>query len=231
MKAKTSHRPHLQTSKGFTLTELLVVISIIVVLAAVGFPTMSKLRASADRTSCIQQLREWGIIMGSYAGENTGKVEWSRWEPIGTDPTKVSVYLPYMTSTSVDVTTKSDGGSYDKLLKMRNCPTTKWDKLKTNGPVTYAMIRPNPVASLVSETFLSKISRPSRFILMTESLGSANGTLNSAGDFSTHVKPLTLKGSNLRHNNATINSLMGDFSVSTMTWKEIEKGLSYWTTY
>jgi hypothetical protein len=114
---------------------------------------------------------------------------------------------------------------------MRNCPTTKWDKTKTNGPVTYAMTRPSPFVSEVSVTFLSKISNPSRFILMTETLASAAGTLGSGGDFTTHVKPLTEKGLNLRHSNASTNSLMGDFSIRTMNWKELQKGLSYWTAY
>jgi prepilin-type N-terminal cleavage/methylation domain-containing protein len=105
MKAKTFNNKPSRSPHGFTLVELLVVITIIVVLAAVGFPTMSKMRASADQTKCMEQLREWGVILGTYASENDGKVEFSRWEPIGTDPTRVSVYLPYMTSSDVDVTT------------------------------------------------------------------------------------------------------------------------------
>jgi prepilin-type N-terminal cleavage/methylation domain-containing protein len=234
MKPKTFNPTTSRPPRGFTLVELLVVITIIVVLAGVGYPAMSKMRASADQTKCMEQLREWGVILGTYASENDGKVEWSRWEPIGVDPAKTSVYLPYMTSADVDVTTKSDGGSYDKLLKMRNCPTTKWDKAKTNGPVTYAMIRPQPRldSSLGGNyTFLSKIANPSRFILMTESLASAAGTLETGGDFTTHVQPLTVKGANLRHTNASVNSLMGDFSLRTMTWKDLQKGLSYWTAY
>jgi prepilin-type N-terminal cleavage/methylation domain-containing protein len=234
MKLKTYNKSSSRPPRGFTLVELLVVITIIVVLAGVGYPAMTKMRASADQTKCSEQLREWGVILGTYASDNDGKFEWSRWEPIGEDPARVSVYLPYMTTADVDVTTKSDGGSYGKLLKMRNCPTTKWDPQKTNGPVTYAMIRPEPHVDATkggSYTFLSKMSNPSRFIMMTEALSSAAGTLGSGGDFTTHVKPLTVKGANLRHSNATTNSLMGDFSLRTMTWKDLQKGLGYWTVY
>jgi hypothetical protein len=167
----------------------------------------------------------------SQAGDNTGKIEWSRREPIGTDPTRVSVFLPDLTSGTVDVSTRSDSGSFEKLLKMRNCSTIEWDKLKTNGPVTYAMIRPTPGKAMVSEISLSKMSRPSSFILMTEALATATGTLSRVGEVSTHLRPLTQKEPNLRHNHATINALMGDISVRTMTWKEIEKGISSWTTY
>ncbi|MEY3897995.1 MAG: hypothetical protein RLZZ214_3516 [Verrucomicrobiota bacterium] len=223
-----------RSSSGFTLVELLVVVTIIIVLAGVGYPTIGKMRATAERSRCMNQLREWGIIMGAYASEHDGKAEWYRWPSIGTDPDKVSVYLPYMSSGSVDVTTKNDQGSYDKLLNMRNCPSNKWDKRAGNSPVSYAMIRPNPVVSAEqggNMTIISKISNPSRFIMMIDALPAQSYSLNSAGDFTARVKPLTQKGSSLRHNNATVNALMGDFSVQSMNWKQIEKGLSYWTNY
>lgn len=231
MKAKTFNK----TPSGFTLVELLVVITIIGVLMAIGIPTMTKMRTSAQRSACIGQLRDWGIILGTFGAENDGKIRWDKWASIGTDPAQVSVYLPYMTPETVDVTTRTDGGSYDKLLQMRNCPSKKWDKTKGNSPVSYAMIRPDPNVSTADNkggeyTYLSKISNPSRFIFMIDAVPTTK-TYMSSGDFTTRVKPLTVKGENLRHDNANVNALMGDFSVRAMMWKDLEKGLSYWTTY
>lgn len=229
MNAKTFSNTTSRSPRGFTLVELLVVITIIVVLAAVGFPAMTKMQGNAARSKCLAQFREWGIITATYSAENAGKIEWDRWEPIGTDPAKVSVYLPYMTTGDVDVSTKSDKGSYAKLLAMRHCPAVKDPSSVVNATVSYAMIRANPPESSVGTNTLSRISNPSRFILMTES-NSGSGTLSNGGDFSSNVKPLTVKGSP-RHDNATVNALFADFSVRPMNWKDLEKGLSYWTNY
>ena len=51
--------------KGFTLTELLLVIAIIVLLIAITFPVMSAVRAKAARTACMAHLQSIGqsIIM------------------------------------------------------------------------------------------------------------------------------------------------------------------------
>jgi prepilin-type N-terminal cleavage/methylation domain-containing protein/prepilin-type processing-associated H-X9-DG protein len=229
MKAKIFENTPSRSPRGFTLVELLVVITIIVVLAAVGFPAMTKMRSNAARSKCLDQFREWGIITATYSAENAGKIEWDRWESIGTDPAKVSVYLPYMTTGEVDVSTKTDQGSYGKLLAMRHCPAVKDPATVVNATVNYAMIRAQPPESMVSYNTLAKISNPSRFILMSES-NSGSGTLSTGGDFTANVKPLTLKGAP-RHDNATVNVLLADFSVRLMSWKDLEKGLSYWTTY
>jgi prepilin-type N-terminal cleavage/methylation domain-containing protein/prepilin-type processing-associated H-X9-DG protein len=54
--------------RGFTLLELLVVIGIIAVLAAMLFPAIQKLRELANRTKCINNLRQIGLAMQSHFG-------------------------------------------------------------------------------------------------------------------------------------------------------------------
>jgi prepilin-type N-terminal cleavage/methylation domain-containing protein len=55
---------------GFTLVELLVVIAIIMLLVAFLFPVITQAREYAKRTVCISNLRQIGLCIGAYAGDN-----------------------------------------------------------------------------------------------------------------------------------------------------------------
>jgi len=58
--------------KGFSLIELLVVISIIFLLLGILLPTFNKCKAIAGQTVCQSQLRQWGLAFEMYALENNG---------------------------------------------------------------------------------------------------------------------------------------------------------------
>ena len=76
--------------RAFTLLELLVVISIIAVLAALLLPAIGMVRTAAQGARCQSSLRQIGLAAMAYADDNDGHVL-RAWGAAGSDPSWMEV--------------------------------------------------------------------------------------------------------------------------------------------
>jgi prepilin-type N-terminal cleavage/methylation domain-containing protein/prepilin-type processing-associated H-X9-DG protein len=62
-----------RSRRGFTLIELMLVVAIIAILAAILLPALSRAREAARRASCQHNLKQMGVVFKMYANETKGE--------------------------------------------------------------------------------------------------------------------------------------------------------------
>jgi len=66
--------PEQRRDRGFTLTELLVVVGLLAVLISLLLPALGKARAAANATACLSNLRQMGVAWTMYLSESKGRL-------------------------------------------------------------------------------------------------------------------------------------------------------------
>ncbi len=219
MKTRPSRRHPLA---AFTLIELLTVIAIIGILAAIIIPTVSRVRATARNAQCVSRMRDWGSAIHLFANDNKGKYQSSSWLSGASNP-----YLPYFPAVLVGTTKRVD--------YFAGCPIINQD-IAAGTIVSYAMIWPSingNIATLLPKEAsgtnqfvpLNKCASPSKFLMMCDSMSGSSARMDSTtAAIDEYVGPLfgktiinpAKRGDETvarRHGGTKINGVFGDGSV------------------
>jgi prepilin-type N-terminal cleavage/methylation domain-containing protein len=135
-------------SLGFTLVELLVVIGIIALLAAILMPSLSSARELAKSASCLSNLRNIGASVGVYAADNRGFFP-SSYSYINGDSSAGGYRHWTAGLTPSEYTDPVNAGKYPKNAEQFVCPSNPvggW------APSNFTATRiPNPPAGQASQ--------------------------------------------------------------------------------
>ena len=87
-------RSWISRGKAFTLIELLVVIAIIAILTSLLLPALAKAKKSAQKATCLNNLRQLGLAVHLYAGDNQDHLPYPNAWTTGNPDGAGWLYLP-----------------------------------------------------------------------------------------------------------------------------------------
>jgi len=234
-----NHSPSRSRRSAFTLIELLTVIAIIGILAAIIIPTVGKVKRTAKKAQCVSRLRQWGSAIALQANDAKSRVILD----FAKDSSGTGSYIldTYFNSGGNTVIEDTSGKTTDNKYATRafwGCPTgiNGGNSLSASQ---YAFAVPNGVsATKPSATILgvsvskyysvTEASSPSKLVLMIEAKNGSNrvdvpaaGNVKSALEASNGVRSMQLDDGYVRHGGTSL-ALFLDGHVSGLSVTETD---------
>jgi prepilin-type N-terminal cleavage/methylation domain-containing protein len=218
-------------ASAFTLIELLTVIAIIGILAAIIIPTVAQVRKSARDTHCRSNLHQIGLAVQLYAQDNRNKFPAGNdYNIYGNAPrlTWDKALIPYLGGHM----TGNPAVDYDDIKRTKTCacpsavPAAVWP-----GDNTQYSANENLVSLGYAPALLDVVTRPSETVYCTDGViragvssqahGMIRNTIIGVSSGASPDQPVTatapdpLEGISYRHASDSTNAVMVDASVRT----------------
>jgi prepilin-type N-terminal cleavage/methylation domain-containing protein/prepilin-type processing-associated H-X9-DG protein len=217
--------------RGFTLIELLVVIAIIAILAGLIFPVFVNARKSAQKTQCISNLKQMGVAITLYAGDNDDLFPYAvdsgdKFRPqIWSGTPDFQAQIPYLPLIQDALQ------SYLKSKEVCRCPSDNGTAVLDSTPELDFNTSPSLFKVYGSSYFyrtelgikgasLSSLQFPAEINVMFDQAGHWHGNTQriERNEIATNSASVLEKYIKFRMNN-----LFGDGHVKNITWEQDQK--------
>lgn len=196
-----------RTIQGFSLIELLVVISVLTLLVAIIIPVVGRVRESSHQAVCASNLRGLGQATLTYIAANGGRIPFERAESGPgsgyANPPWFNLLAPY-----AEASVRSNISLEPGTEKIFRCPSQTGDFALSYGPSMGAFVEGN------TQLLHTQIVSPSRKVWLLDVYPGHVYFFNPAIPAEVWAAP--------RHR-GKINVLYFDGHVSSATLKEIEE--------